>query len=194
MLENTTNISDVVKQNIKLGKQFKPLQIAQLRETCELAESVKSDGAIVPMTIIGKIHALFFRIVIFGSLATIAYSALQASLFERVDRITREQLKSIREKPINLFLTYRRSDTTGYTGRIYDRLSAFFGNEHVFMDLDKISGGENFIEIIDKHLESCDAIIIIIGKNWLGKTNDGTKIHDENDFVRYEIAMALQKR
>ncbi len=43
MLENTTNIFDVHKQNIKLGKQIKPLQIAQLRETWELAKSVKPD-------------------------------------------------------------------------------------------------------------------------------------------------------
>ncbi len=43
MLENTTNIFDVVKQNIKMGKQIKPLQIAQLRETWELAKSVNPD-------------------------------------------------------------------------------------------------------------------------------------------------------
>lgn len=43
MLENTTNIIDVVKQNIKLGKQIKPLQIAQFRETWELAKRTKPD-------------------------------------------------------------------------------------------------------------------------------------------------------
>ncbi|BHH85679.1 glycosyltransferase [Desulforhopalus sp. 52FAK] len=43
MLENTTNIFDVFRQNIKLGKQIKPLQIAQLRETSELAKSVMPD-------------------------------------------------------------------------------------------------------------------------------------------------------
>lgn len=43
MLENTTNIFDVVKQSIKLGKQLKPLQIAQLRETWQLVEKLKPD-------------------------------------------------------------------------------------------------------------------------------------------------------
>lgn len=43
MLENTTNIFDVVRQNIKLGKQIKPLQIAQLRETCELVKRIMPD-------------------------------------------------------------------------------------------------------------------------------------------------------
>lgn len=43
MLENTTNIIDVVKHNIILAKKFKPLQVAQLRDTWELAESIKPD-------------------------------------------------------------------------------------------------------------------------------------------------------
>lgn len=43
LLENTNNIFDVVKQNIKLTKQVKPLQIAQLRETWEIAKSIKPD-------------------------------------------------------------------------------------------------------------------------------------------------------
>jgi len=43
MIENTTNIFDVVKQNIKIGKQVKPKQLAQLRETWEIAKSVKPD-------------------------------------------------------------------------------------------------------------------------------------------------------
>lgn len=43
LLENTTNIFHVIKQNIKLAKQVKPLQVALLRETWEIAESVKPD-------------------------------------------------------------------------------------------------------------------------------------------------------
>ena len=43
ILENTTNIFDVVKHNIKLRKQLNPLQTAQLRETYALAENVKPD-------------------------------------------------------------------------------------------------------------------------------------------------------
>ncbi|WP_181389769.1 glycosyltransferase, partial [Leucothrix pacifica] len=43
MLESTTNLWDVVKQNIKLSKQLKPLQKAQFRETWELAKAVNPD-------------------------------------------------------------------------------------------------------------------------------------------------------
>lgn len=43
MLENTTNIIDVVKHNIILAKRFKPLQIAQLQDTWELSKSIEPD-------------------------------------------------------------------------------------------------------------------------------------------------------
>ena len=43
IMENTTNIFDVVKQNILLAKQVKPLQIAQLYETWELAKQINPD-------------------------------------------------------------------------------------------------------------------------------------------------------
>ncbi|WP_022666728.1 glycosyltransferase [Desulfospira joergensenii] len=43
LLENTTNIFDVVKQNIKLAKQTQSLQKALLRETWEAAEKARPD-------------------------------------------------------------------------------------------------------------------------------------------------------
>lgn len=43
LLENTTNIFDVVKQNIKLTKQVKPMQRAQMRETWAIAKSTQPD-------------------------------------------------------------------------------------------------------------------------------------------------------
>ena len=43
MIETTTNIFNVIQQNIKLAKQLKPLHTAQLRETWELAKRVKPD-------------------------------------------------------------------------------------------------------------------------------------------------------
>ncbi len=43
LLENTNTFLDVVKQNIKLAKQVKPHQIAQMRECWEIAKSVQPD-------------------------------------------------------------------------------------------------------------------------------------------------------
>jgi len=43
MLENTTNLFDVVKQNIKMAKQVRPMQTAQMRETWEIAQNFRPD-------------------------------------------------------------------------------------------------------------------------------------------------------
>ncbi len=47
-----------------------------------------------------------------------------------------------------LFINYRREDTAPYAGRLYDRLSAHFGDEQVFIDIDQIEPGEDFVEAI----------------------------------------------
>ena len=40
-----------------------------------------------------------------------------------------------------IFLSYRRDDSSGYAGRLYDRLRTHFGSEQVFMDVDAIEAG-----------------------------------------------------
>ena len=39
----------------------------------------------------------------------------------------------------NVFISYRREDSGGHAGRLYDRLTARFGNARVFMDLQDIA-------------------------------------------------------
>jgi uncharacterized cupin superfamily protein len=40
------------------------------------------------------------------------------------------------------FINYRREDTAPYAGRLYDRLTAHFGEDQVFIDIDQIEPGE----------------------------------------------------
>ena len=35
-----------------------------------------------------------------------------------------------------IFISYRRDDSAGYAGRLYDRLTARFGGDRVFMDVE----------------------------------------------------------
>jgi hypothetical protein len=94
-----------------------------------------------------------------------------------------------------VFLSYRRSDTTGYAGRLYERLSAAFGDKNVFMDLDDIAPGKQFAGVIDKFIGSSDFLLALIGQQWLTSTDDGGKrrIDDPGDFVHREIATALDQ-
>lgn len=94
-----------------------------------------------------------------------------------------------------VFVCYRREDSAGYTGRIYDRLVSRFGERQVFIDVDTIAPGDDFIEVIDSTIKSCDAVVAVIGRNWLPMVDDvgRSRIHDQHDFVRLELEAALAR-
>ncbi|HYN06980.1 MAG TPA: toll/interleukin-1 receptor domain-containing protein [Vicinamibacterales bacterium] len=95
-----------------------------------------------------------------------------------------------------IFISYRREDTAGYAGRVYDGLQRRFGPENVFMDVDSLRPGDDFVEAIGRTLDQCDVMLAIIGPRWLAVTDkQGTpRLFDEGDFVRIEIQSALEKR
>ena len=90
-------------------------------------------------------------------------------------------------------ISYRREDSRPVTGRLYDRLQIKFGQSSVFMDFDAIPPGVDFREYIKRTIARSDLVIAVIGPNWLGeKADHSRRIDDETDFVRLEIAYALQ--
>ena len=93
-----------------------------------------------------------------------------------------------------IFISYRRDDAPGYAGRLYDRLAAHFGADHVFMDVQGIEPGVDFVDAIERALGSCEILIVLIGKDWLAADNAGRRrLDDPNDFVRVETATALAR-
>lgn len=94
----------------------------------------------------------------------------------------------------SIFISYRRDDSAGYAGRIFDALSARFGKDEVFMDVDDIKAGEDFFQVIQETESRCSVLLAIIGKNWLtAKNPDGRpRLSDPQDFVRAEIAAGLR--
>src|SRR5271165_5847679 len=91
--------------------------------------------------------------------------------------------------PGNVFISYRREDTAGYAGRLYDRLKAAFPGR-VFIDVGEILPGADFVQTIEQHIAGCAALIALIGAN--GTAHD--RLQDPSDFVRLEIASALKRR
>lgn len=93
---------------------------------------------------------------------------------------------------MRIFISYRRGDSSGHAGRLFDALQARFGHDHVFMDISGIDSGENFVEAIDKAIRSCDALVAVIGDEWLSCTvGSMRRLEAPDDFVRTEIATAL---
>ena len=94
-----------------------------------------------------------------------------------------------------IFISYRRDDSAPYAGRLYDRLTARFGKGQVFMDIDQIDPGEDFVEVIERKVGACGIAVVLIGKAWLS-TSDAAgrrRLDDPEDFVRLEVAAALQR-
>ena len=50
--------------------------------------------------------------------------------------------------PAGIFLSYRRDDSAGFAGRLYDRLASRYGPDRLFMDVDTIRPGHDFAEDI----------------------------------------------
>ena len=94
-----------------------------------------------------------------------------------------------------IFISYRRQDSAGHAGRLFDRLSNHFGQANIFMDIDTIELGVDFVKKIEEAVSSCDVLLAVIGPTWLTITNaDGQlRLHDSNDFVRIEVLTALQR-
>jgi hypothetical protein len=94
-----------------------------------------------------------------------------------------------------VFLNYRRGDTSGHTGRLYDALSAHFGADKVFIDVDNIAIGQDFADRIGEVLSKVDIVLVVIGMEWLdAHTSDGhRRLDDPGDFVRIEVETALRR-
>jgi hypothetical protein len=91
-----------------------------------------------------------------------------------------------------IFVCYRRDDSAGHAGRLYDRLNQRFPGR-VFMDVAGIGIGTRWAEVIEQTLSSCRVIVILIGKRWLEKNTSGKRrIDNEDDSTRGEISTALR--
>ena len=96
---------------------------------------------------------------------------------------------------LKILLNYRRGDTAGNAGHLYATLAERFGKENVFMDIDKIDPGLNFVEVINDWVGRCDVFIAMIGTQWLDSAykSGQRRLDDPNDFVRMEIESALER-
>ncbi len=91
-----------------------------------------------------------------------------------------------------VFISYRREDAAAYAGRLHDRLRNDF---EVFMDVDNIPLGRDFRTVLGEAVGNCDALIVCLGRGWSDAMDESgnRRLDSERDFVRYEIAAALER-
>lgn len=94
-----------------------------------------------------------------------------------------------------IFISYRREDTAGHAGRLFDRLCTYFGKDSVFMDVEGIEAGVDFVEAIEQAVGGCEVLLAIIGRGWLDSKNSqgDRRLDDPQDFIRLETAAALAR-
>ncbi|MBN3583245.1 toll/interleukin-1 receptor domain-containing protein [Algoriphagus aestuarii] len=94
-----------------------------------------------------------------------------------------------------IFVSYRRQDASGEAGRLVDYLQEIYGDESVFLDVETIEAGLDFVQAIDKALNSCKILIAIIGPHWVNIQDPEGKprLFHEGDFIRIEISAALKR-
>ena len=80
-----------------------------------------------------------------------------------------------------VFISYRRGDSQEMTDRIFASLVDAFGENSVFRDIHSIPFGVDFRDHIKQELSICDAMLVVIGDQWLDiKGRDGKRRLDQS--------------
>jgi TIR domain len=99
-----------------------------------------------------------------------------------------------RKQSGKIFISYRRADARGAAGRLSDSLGDYFGDSRVFRDIENIDAGADFGNVIEQNVQTADAVIVLIGPDWLSIKNENgqRRLEDPTDWVAQEISAALQ--
>jgi TIR domain len=96
---------------------------------------------------------------------------------------------------VKVFINYRRDDSIGMAGRLHDRLAQTFGRNNLFMDVDNIPVGRDFADYLNSQVAACDAMLTVLGPNWLTTKDENgqRRLDNPEDFVVIEIGVALAR-
>jgi len=94
-----------------------------------------------------------------------------------------------------VFVSYRRDDTEGQAGRLYDDLVRRFGVKAVFMDVVGIEPGSDFRTAIDQNVASCSVLLALMGPGWIDARDETgrRRLDNPTDSVRLETSSALKR-
>ena len=94
-----------------------------------------------------------------------------------------------------VFVSYRRDDAAGDAGRLADYLHRRFGAAQVFLDIDTIEPGADFVRVLQQSLQQTAVMLVVIGPRWtsLVAADGSPRLHDPADFVRMEVEAALTR-
>ncbi|MEZ5453830.1 MAG: toll/interleukin-1 receptor domain-containing protein [Thiothrix sp.] len=170
-------------------------QILTLKVSVHLPSGVKNKlvySRPISIDVDGKSAILKWLVENWKLLVLLAFvAALVSYLVRNLQKAKKPYKRSGNEA---VFISYRRDDSSGYTLAIYEQLKKALGDDAVFMDLDDIPHGEDFVEHIEKVLAKANTLLVMIGERWVNAANaKGRRLDDPGDFVRLEVAKALHR-
>jgi hypothetical protein len=94
-----------------------------------------------------------------------------------------------------IFINYRRDDTPGVAGRLFDYLATKYSRGDLFMDVDAMQPGIDFAKQLDTQVSQCRVLLAVIGPRWLEARDKGgtRRLDNDKDYVRIELASALKR-
>jgi hypothetical protein len=94
-----------------------------------------------------------------------------------------------------IFISYRRKDSEGYTGRLFDYLKTRYTASEIFMDVATILPGARFAQDIQRAISTCEVLLAVIGPHWLTLQDEqgARRIDNPQDYVRQEISAAIRQ-
>lgn len=92
---------------------------------------------------------------------------------------------------MKIFISYRRDDSVLAAKLLHNELAGHFGEDDVFMDIDDIGYGDDFVAAIERHLADADVVVAVIGPRWLEILQARLR---GDDWVREEVRRALALR
>jgi hypothetical protein len=95
----------------------------------------------------------------------------------------------------SIFISYRRVGALVHARALFERLRHEFGPNEVFIDLEGVDYGLDFVDILNEQLNGCQVMLALIDPQWATATDrqGRRRIDRENDYVRTEITTALAR-
>ncbi|HEX3554848.1 MAG TPA: TIR domain-containing protein [Thermoanaerobaculia bacterium] len=87
-----------------------------------------------------------------------------------------------------VFICYRREDTAAFAVMLHERLTEKLGTDRVFIDVDSIGPGIDFVDSIAKTIPVSALVLVLIGRRW-----NPARLADPRDFVRLELSAAFEQ-
>jgi hypothetical protein len=97
--------------------------------------------------------------------------------------------------PGKIFISYRRRDDPGGAGRLFDALNKAFDPDRLFLDVDSIEPGQDFVDVIEDRVAKSAVLLAVIGQHWIDASDDhgNRRLDNAQDYVRIEIESALKQ-